>query len=403
MRTRAAASCLALVLSATWVGAVHAQDTDIPRFYLHLRGADTNPITGVRDHWGLSLGANLGLFLGAELSADTFERHVDRGGRTLGEYGVVALVPQARLRYPMLSNRLVSYLVGGVGVALGDFNDEKPQPQRVFVSGAADAFPVATVGIGVEYYFAENLAAGVELKRLFAGDQTFRIDGEKHSQQVASTFLTLGLRLLVPERPSQPAPPPDPFSTRLYLGLHAGGAIALDTHNFSGIEIRPEPPAYFSTANQLFGAALGVDFGRHLGVELAADGYEVVLATPELGSVAEVAVMHLIPQLRVRFALLEGRVVPYAIGGVGAGYVEVNDRKQPGRGVDIEASRWGVAAALGAGVDYFVARNIAFGFETRYLTNRGHTLKVGARERSGHYDAVTFALTLRVYLARLGP
>jgi opacity protein-like surface antigen len=403
MRIAAAATCIALVLSATCAVGARAQDTEIPRFYLHLRGADTNPVTEVRDHWGLSLGANLGRFVGAELSVDTFERHVDKGGNTLGEYGVVALVPQARLRYPVFSGRLVPYLVGGVGVAFGGFNDQKPQMQRVFIDGASDAFPVATAGIGVEYYFAENLAAGVELKRLFAGDQTFRIDGERHAQQVASTFLTLGLRLLVPERPARPAPPPDPFSTRLYLGLRAGGAIATDTHSFSGVEIRPEPPAYFSTANQLFGAALGVDFRRHLGVELAADGYEIVLATPDLGSVTEVAVMHLIPQVRVRYPLLDGRVVPYAIGGVGAGYIEVNDRKQPGRGLDIEASRWGVAAALGAGVDYFVARNIAVGVETRYLTNRGHTVRIGNRESTGHYDAVTFALTLRVFLARLGP
>ena len=145
-----------------------------------------------------------------------------------------------------------------------------------------------------------------------------------------------------------------------------------------------------------------MDFGRHLGVELAADGYEIVLATADRGSLTEVAVMHLVPQLRVRYPLLDGRVVPYALGGVGAGYVERNDRKGSGIGVDIETSTWGVAAAVGAGVEYFVASNIALGLETRYLTNRGHTVKIGTRESTGHYDAVTFALTLRVFLARLG-
>jgi hypothetical protein len=37
------------------------------------------------------------------------------------------------------------------------------------------------------------------------------------------------------------------------------------------------------------------------------------------------------------------------------------------------------------------------------LTNRGHTVRIaGGREASGHYDAVTVALTLRVFLARFG-
>jgi opacity protein-like surface antigen len=112
--------------------------------------------------------------------------------------------------------------------------------------------------------------------------------------------------------------------------------------------------------------------------------------------------MHVIPQLRLRYPVLDGRVVPYALAGVGVGYVERNDRKQAGMGVDIENSTWGVAAALGAGVEYFVASNIALGLEARYLTNRGHTVRIGTREDSGHYDALTVALTLRVFLARFG-
>lgn len=394
--------CGVLAVLMTSAGTCRAQDSARPRYYLHLRGQDTNPITEVHDHWGLSLGANLGRLWGAELSVDTLERHVQKQGNTLGEYGVVALVPQVRLRYPFLDNRLVPYVVGGVGVAFTEFNDRKPRTPRVAIDGASTSLPVGTVGAGIEYYFADNLAAGVELKYLIAGDQTFRIDGERHSQQVASTFLTLGLRLLVPELRPPPAQPLDPAPARLYLGLRAGGAISTATHAFSNAVVRPEPPAYFSTANQFFGAALGADFGRYLGVELAADGYEVVLATAELGSLTEVAVMHLIPQVRVRYSVLDGRVVPYAIGGVGVGYIERNDRKPAGIGVDIETSRWGVAAALGAGVEYFVASNIAVGLEARYLTNRGHTVRIGTREDTGHYDAVAFALTLRVFLVRFG-
>jgi opacity protein-like surface antigen len=397
--TLAVAGLALVILSAV---PVRAQDSARPRFYLHLRGQDTNPITEVHDHWGLSLGANLGRWWGAELSMDTFERHIDQHGNKIGEYGVVGLIPQARLRYPLLGDRLVPYVVGGIGVAFTEFNDRKPRIPPGDVRGASKTLPVATLGVGIEYYFADNLAVGVEAKHMFAEDQTFRINGERHSQEVASTFLTLGLRLLVPElAPAAAAPPPEPPGARLYVGIRFGGAISIDRHNFSSADIRSEPPAYFGTANQFVGGAFGVDFGRYLGVELAADGYEVVLAD-DRGGLAEVAVMHVIPQLRVRYPVLDGRLVPYALAGVGAGYVELNDRKQPGLGVDIDVSRWGVAGALGAGVEYFVASNIAFGLEARYLTNRGHDVRIGTREDSGHFDAMTVALTLRVILAQLG-
>lgn len=398
-------SALALVTASA--APCRGEDSDDLRSYLHLRGQDTNPGTGVHDHWGLSLGANLGRYWGLELSADTFERRLENGGRTLGEYGVVALAPQVRARYPLLDDRLVPYVVAGVGVAFTDFNDRKPRTppdQRVAIDGAATTLPVATLGAGLEYYFADNLAVGVEVKYLFAEDQTVRLDGARHAQQVGSLFTTLGLRLLVPEhRPQPPLVAGEPAPARLYLGLRAGSAIITDADAFSNVELRPEPPAYFSSGNQFFGAALGLDFGRHLGVELAYDSYEVILASPDGVSLVEMALVHVIPQLRVRYPLLDGRLVPYALGGVGLGYAERNDRKQPATGLDIETSRYGLAAAVGAGVEYFVASNIALGLETRYLANRGHTVQIGGgRESSGHYDAVAVALTLRVFLARFG-
>ena len=44
---------------------------------------------------------------------------------TIGEYGVFALMPQVRLRYPLFRGRLVPYVIGGAGVAFTDFNDRK--------------------------------------------------------------------------------------------------------------------------------------------------------------------------------------------------------------------------------------------------------------------------------------
>ena len=47
------------------------------------------------------------------------------------------------------------------------------------------------------------------------------------------------------------------------------------------------------------------------------------------------------PLLRARYPVLEGRLTPY-VGG----------------------TSWGVAGALGVGLEYFVANNIAIGIET---------------------------------------
>ena len=80
-----------------------------------LRGQDTNPAARVHDAWGLSLGANLGRYWGLELSADAYELRVKSGSSSVGEYGVIALVPQLRLRYPLFGDRPRPYVVGRLG------------------------------------------------------------------------------------------------------------------------------------------------------------------------------------------------------------------------------------------------------------------------------------------------
>jgi opacity protein-like surface antigen len=68
--------------------------------------------------------------------------------------------------------------------------------------------------------------------------------------------------------------------------------------------------------------------------------------------------------------------------------------------VDVQVSKYGLAAGIGAGIEYFVASNLAVGVEARYLTARGHTARINnGPERDGHFDAVAVNLSLRVFLA----
>lgn len=389
-----AALILMLFASPAW-----AQDSDRTRYYLSLRGHGSSPFTDVHDLFGASLGVNLDRYWGFELSAEGFERRIRTNGATLGEYAVVPLVPQVRFRYPLLDGRLSPYVVAGVGVALTEFNDRKEPAFGVGIDTPGSTV-VGTLGAGLEYFLADNVAAGFEIKYLVAGDQTIRINGVSRKEDLDSLYTAFGLRLFFPEQaaPIAPAPARTGVPARAYLGLQLGAAILTDTESMPGVELRPEPAA-LGPANYFIGGVVGLDVGRHFGVEVLGGGYEVRLHVPGRGSIAEEAIYVLLPQLRARYPVLDGRLVPYAVAGVGAGYAEFNDRKPPGEGFNIESTGWGVAATVGAGIEYLVASNIAAGFEARYVTSRGHTVRVGdGRAHDANFDAVLLTVGLRVYL-----
>jgi hypothetical protein len=83
-------------------------------------------------------------------------------------------------------------------------------------------------------------------------------------------------------------------------------------------------------------------------------------------------------------------------------YAEFNDPKPAGANLAVDGRSFAVAASSGAGMEFFVASNIAVGFETKYLTALGHTLKIGTgREQRGNLGAVVLPFGLRVFLAAL--
>ena len=393
--------CHALVIVALSATIAWAQDSDRQRYYLSLRGHGSNPFTEVHDLFGASAGVNLNRYWGVELSGEGFERRLRLNGQALGEYSVMPLVPQVRLRYPLLDGRLTPYVLGGVGVALTEFNDRKHPGFGVGVD-MPDSTMVGTVGAGLEYFVAHNVAAGFEVKYLIAGDQTVRINGVPRSEDISSLYSAFGLRLFFPEymeyKPTPRVAARDGSPARVYLGLQLGAAITTDASSMPGVDLHPEPAAV-GPANYFIGGLIGLDLGRHFGVELTGGGYELRVHDADRGSVGEEAIYAIIPQIRARFPVLDGRLVPYAVGGVGAGYAEFNDRKAPGVDFDIEGTSWGLAATLGAGIEYLVASNIAAGIEARYLTSRGHTVKIGdGRTRDANFDAVLLTIGLRVYL-----
>lgn len=388
----------ALGAALALAGTAAAEDSDRPRYYLHLRAQDTNPF-GVHDAWGVALGANFNRYFGLELAGDIYELDFEPSGYgKIGEYSVFALLPQLRVRYPLFKDRLVPYLVGGVGVAFTEFNDRKPKGFGLAVDTESTVI-VGSVGGGLEYFIDDNIAIGVEVKYLVSGNQTSHVQGESKRTDVNALLTTLGLRVFYPELRPRPIAVSDAETrARFYLGVRVGAAVLVGDSLDSGLHVDPEPAAYGNTGNQHFGFAVGADIGQHVGLELSVEGFEARLSVPGVGSIREYAIYSFLPQARLRYPMLSGALVPYLIGGVGVAYGESNDEKPKGANVSVDASSLGVAATVGAGLEYFITRNVAFNLETRYLFSRGHSIRVDGVDHKGAVDAVLASLGLRVYL-----
>ena len=266
--------------------------------------------------------------------------------------------------------------------------------------------PVGTVGAGIEYFLADNIAAGIEFKYLFAGDQTLKVAGASHRVNASTPLVSFSVRMFYPEL--HPAPvdaAPEPAPLRLYGGFRLGFVVPTDTDIGPGVEARPVPYAIGGKLNEHYGVAVGLDIGRYFGVEVSVEGYEVAMGLKNVGSIGEYALYTVVPQARLRYPLLDGRLVPYAIGGVGYGHVEFNDRKP--RGADLLVANKGIsgsyAATLGAGIEYFVTRRIAAGIESKYSYSPGHPLQINnGHAEDGTLQGLVVTAGLRVYLFEFG-
>src|SRR5687768_16540979 len=91
----------------------------------------------------------------------------------------------------------------------------------------------------------------------------------------------------------------------------------------------------FTGVHDLFGASVGVNLNRYWGVELSGEGFERRLRLNS-SALGEYSVAPIVPQVRFRYPVLDGRMTPYLIAGVGAALTEFNDRKEPGFGTSVD-------------------------------------------------------------------
>lgn len=397
---RASIAALAL-LSAVGAAPGVAAETHV-RPYLGLRlgvqvFTDPQVVPGVRassplDAYGVAPGVDLGRWLSVEVAADHFEPVLRGPEGSLAELGILTILPQVRLRYPTLDGRLVPYLISGVGFSLSELNDRKPRAFGRSIS-ARDTGLAWSAGAGIEYVLAPDVALGGEVRYLSLSGHEIELDGERHRAGLDSVVAVGTLRAYLGGRPSG-SPPPATRPWAPYLAFHTGAAHLLRSRIAPGIEARSENAAVASDASQVYGVAAGVELAPWIAVELAADGYELNLRIPDRGTVAEYAFYAGLAQVRLSWPLLEGRLRPSLLAGLGVGYAEANDRKPRAAGLDLSGPDWGLAGALGVGVEYRVGPSVGLVLAARYLLARGHDVQVG--DRGGPVDLDVLVTTAGV-------
>lgn len=382
------------LMAAAWV---HGEDADRFRPYLRFHSGDVDPLWEVDDLWSFGLGANFNKYLGAELSFDYFSRDWGEPG-ALAEVSSFHLVPEVRLRYPVLKDRLVPYLIAGIGPSWMQDKDNKPWAlnQKIVVE---DFSYSAALGAGLEYFIADNVTFGIEGKYLWVGSVDGTVDGQTQVVDMSSPIFTFGLRVYFDENEPRRLVSRESHSTsRFYFGVRLGGQTLTDSQWVPGVELRPEQAAWGGTVSQTGGLLLGADFGRHLGAELAFDHVNHLIQSSQLGAISEYGQGWVLGNLRLRYPM--GRWVPYATVGAGMCYTERKDQKLGAIGQMINTGGFNPAVGVGAGLEYFIVRNFSVNADVRWGYTWGHDFEiVGVTSpASGDYSYAAGTLGFRVYL-----
>ena len=179
----------------------------------------------------------------------------------------------------------------------------------------------------------------------------------------------------------------DDDTLRFTGGVHMGGTYRLHTDQGHGLEI--------DDFSQSYGFSFGVELNRYIGVEVAANESQSDLFWRG-HSIGEYGMFTLIPQVRLRYPFLGGRLAPYVVAGVGFTHNEFGDRKGGGDGLSIHANDTRVAGAIGAGVEYMLADNVGLGGELKYVLSRGHQIEIEGTRQTLNLDALIAQARLRV-------
>jgi len=320
----------------------------------------------------------------------------------VSELGTAFIMPQIRLRYPFLDDKLEPYLTAGVGVAFSQVNDRTFRAAGRPIESDEVAF-AGGIGGGLDYSWADNFQIGLAGKYLITSSSDTTVSGTNVNSDLNAALLSFSFRVLYPAlHPEQ-----EPGSGRegayaVYWAVRAGGAAPVHHHVFGQIVQHEQNAAIGGTFNQLYGVAFGLNLGPNLGVEIPVGGYEMALGLPGVGTIGEYAVYDLIPRVRVRYPLGE-LLETYVAGGVGPTYAEFNDRRPVTKDLGgIHGADFGFGGLVGAGLEYFFMKNVSVAAEATYFIDRSHELRIEDVTHSGNLDSIFLNVQLKVMLFNSG-
>jgi opacity protein-like surface antigen len=386
---------IALLLAALFIASPsRAEDADRFRPYFRFHNGNISSAWGVDDLWSFALGANFDRNWGCELDVDTYNRDFTYNGILMGQISSLPLVPQVRLREPFLDGRLVPYVFGGAGVSFLNFHDPRDSSFGHQIDIEGSTFTVSG-GAGIEYFVSDNVTLGLEGKYFWVQPFKGMVDGQSVGVNASAAAFTVGLRAYTDRNRNLPLADAGPKSPcRFYFGVRVGAAFFTDNQLVGGVTLDRD-----SSFNQTAGIISGWDFGRHWGVELAVDSLEYDFNLAGAGAIGEYGTAVVIPQARYRVPLDCGRWVPYVTAGMGATYSEFNRKTPAGREIDVSAKGIYPACSVGAGIDYFITRNIALLANIGWVYSWNHKIQVD-NSINGNGDFSTFMLQVgfRAYL-----
>ncbi len=391
---------LALFSVLAGLSCVYGEDADRFRPYLRFSSGDVEPLWGVDDHWSLGVGANFNRYLGAELAFDYFLKDWGKP-ETVGEASSFHLVPELRLRYPLLKDRLVPYLIGGIGPSWIQGKDASSSAFDKNLKLEGYTFSVAAGG-GVEFFIDDNVSFDLQGRYLWVNSIDGTVDGQAQSVDLSSALFTFGLRVYFTENKTRLLVDEDESAvSRFYFGVRAGADILTDDSWVSGVKLLPEQAAWGGVGSQTGGLLAGLDIGRNFGIEIAGDHVNHRIEVEGLGTVAEYGQGWVLANLRLRAPM--GHWVPYLYAGGGIVYAEFKDYLSPSEGLNLEGDNLHPAVNVGGGVEYFITRNFSINADLRwaYTWDQGFGIDNVLPKSSGDYSIFAATIGFRVYLFEL--
>lgn len=310
-----------------------------------------------------TIGVNLNRHISTEVAIEFIETNLNSPHfNKIAELAVWNILLQARYRV-QVGRRLEPYLLAGVGMSLTEVNDFAAGGRAHPVLDRTDISFVGSVGAGLDYFFANNLAVGLESKFFYGARADMFFDGAERDLDLDGVITTVGLRMLLNAKDREtggPLPAPrDSDRWRVYLALQAGYPYYMNT------SITPALKHDAPANDVLFGFSAGLNMGRYFGLEIAGGGGETALiSNTGAGTVSELAFWTVTGQARVRYPIMNDRLSPYLIAGGGLGWSQVNDRSVALSVFDIAGpTDSSPVVTAGVGLDYFIAHNIAINLE----------------------------------------